>query len=101
MKSNFGQFSQANISTTFGVKSSGATVITPGISTSFTYQLSNHLSSSLSWKAGMNSSMKGSLYYDNQTMIVSTAVQVCRNTHKEQDLDMFSFSLECRIHLEQ
>lgn len=62
---------------TFGLVDGGsATIITPGFIFSTTYQLSHHLSSSLEWKTGADSFMKGGLHYDNQKLAVSSAIQV-------------------------
>jgi hypothetical protein len=51
-------------------------IATPGFVFSVTYQLSQRLSSSLQWKAGKDSFMKGTLHYDNQKWAISSAVQV-------------------------
>jgi hypothetical protein len=54
----------------------GSAIATPGFVFSITYQLSHHLTSSLEWKTGADSFMKGGLHYDNQKLAVSTAIQV-------------------------
>jgi hypothetical protein len=61
---------------TFGLVDGSSSIATPGFVFSVTYQLSHHLTSSLQWKTGADSFMKGGLHYDNQKLAVSTALQV-------------------------
>lgn len=67
-----------------------------------TYPLSNHLNSSLQWKTGKGSFMKGVLQYDNQKWAISSAVQVCF-IYLNQSIENIEncFSWELLIHLEQ
>jgi hypothetical protein len=74
------QFSQASFAASFGLVDGGSAIASPGFVFSITYQLSHYLSSSLQWKTGGDSFMKGGLHYDNQKLAVSTAVQVGRFT---------------------
>ncbi|CAF4071783.1 unnamed protein product [Rotaria magnacalcarata] len=67
---------QASAAATFGLAEGGSTIITPSFLFSVTYQLTHHLSSSLQWKTGADSCMKGGLHYDNQTLSVSSAIQL-------------------------
>ncbi|CAF3668708.1 unnamed protein product [Rotaria sordida] len=67
---------QASIAATFGLVDGGSAIATPGFIFSITYQLSHHLTSSLEWKTGVDSCMKSGLHYDNQTVAVSTAIQL-------------------------
>jgi DnaJ family protein C protein 11 len=67
---------QASIAATFGLVDGSSAIATPGFVFSITYQLSHHLTSSLQWKTGADSFMKGGLHYDNQKLAVSTALQL-------------------------
>lgn len=60
----------------FGLVDGGTAVAMPGFVFSVTYQLSHYLTSSLEWKTGGGSFMKGGLHYDNQKLAVSSAIQV-------------------------
>lgn len=71
---------------TFGLVDGTSAVITPGFIFAVTYQLGHHLSSSLQWKTGMDSCMKGGLHYDNQKIAVSGAVQVIIHKKKKNQL---------------
>ena len=64
------------MSTTFGLVEENSTIATPGFTFSVTYQLSHHLTSSLQWKTGADSYMRGGLHYDNQKLALSSAIQV-------------------------
>ncbi|CAF0815386.1 unnamed protein product [Adineta ricciae] len=66
----------ASVAATIGLADGGSAIITPGFVFSITYQLSHHLTSSLEWKTGADSFMKGGLHYDNQKLAVSGAVQL-------------------------
>lgn len=61
---------------TFGLVDGGSAIIAPGFVLAANYQLTHHLTSSLQWKAGADSFMKGGLHFDNQTVAVSTSLQV-------------------------
>ncbi|CAF1039354.1 unnamed protein product [Adineta steineri] len=68
---------QASVAATIGLADSGGSaIVTPGFVFSITYQLSHYLTSSLEWKTGVDSFMKGGLHYDNQTLAVSSAIQL-------------------------
>ena len=64
------------MATTFTFLKGRNAIATPGFVFSITYQLSHQLTSSLQWKTGRDSFMKGSLHYDNQKWAVSSALQV-------------------------
>ncbi|CAF3822124.1 unnamed protein product [Rotaria magnacalcarata] len=66
---------QANVNTTFSLLNGGKRLATSGFLFSITYQLANNLTSSLQWKTGRGSFMKGILQYDNQKWALSSAVQ--------------------------
>lgn len=70
------QFSQGNVTATFGLVEGNSSIIAPGFLTALTYQLSQHTACSLQWKAGVDSFMKGGIHYDNQRLAVSSVVQV-------------------------
>ena len=59
-----------------GLVEDGSALATPGFIFSTTYQLSHHLTSSLQWKTGVDSFMKGGLHYDDQRLAVASAIQV-------------------------
>ncbi|UJR26249.1 hypothetical protein I4U23_007589 [Adineta vaga] len=67
---------QASVAATIGLVDGGSAIATPGFVFSISYQLSHHLTSSLEWKTGADSFMKGGLHYDNQKVAVSSAVQL-------------------------
>ncbi|CAM4907402.1 unnamed protein product [Rotaria socialis] len=67
---------QASAAATFSLAEGGSAIIAPSFLFSVTYQLTHHLSSSLQWTTGANSCMKGGLHYDNQTLAVSSAIQL-------------------------
>ncbi|CAF0729051.1 unnamed protein product [Didymodactylos carnosus] len=87
---------QASVSSSFVLMQAGA-IVTPGFLFSTTYQLGKHTSTSLQWKTGNDSFMKGEstwfdnmlialkyashyfvagLHYDNQQWSIATAVQL-------------------------
>ncbi|CAF1397683.1 unnamed protein product [Adineta ricciae] len=66
----------ASVATTFSFINGRRAIATPGFVFSITYQLSHHLTSSLQWKTGRGSFMKGALQYDNQKWAISSAVQL-------------------------
>ncbi|CAF4234565.1 unnamed protein product [Rotaria sp. Silwood2] len=67
---------QANVHTTFSFISSRRTIVTSGFIFSINYQLAHNLTSSLQWKTGRDSFMKGILQYDKQKWMVSSAIQL-------------------------
>ncbi|CAF0971981.1 unnamed protein product [Adineta steineri] len=68
---------QASVAATIGLADSGGSaIVTPGFVFSITYQLSHYVTSSLEWKTRVDSFMKGGLHYDNQTLAVSSAIQL-------------------------
>ncbi|CAF5042538.1 unnamed protein product [Rotaria sp. Silwood1] len=66
----------ANVHTTFSLIKNRKTIITSGFIFSLNYQLTHNLTSSLQWKTGRNSFMKGILQYDKQKWMISSAIQL-------------------------
>ncbi|CAF0936200.1 unnamed protein product [Rotaria sordida] len=67
---------QANVHTTFSFIMSRKTLVTSGFIFSINYQLTHNLTSSLQWKTGRASFMKGILQYNRQKWMVSSAIQL-------------------------
>ncbi|CAF3943861.1 unnamed protein product, partial [Rotaria sp. Silwood1] len=61
---------------TFSLIKNRKTIITSGFIFSLNYQLTHNLTSSLQWKTGRNSFMKGILQYDKQKWMISSAIQL-------------------------
>ncbi|CAF1496628.1 unnamed protein product [Rotaria sp. Silwood1] len=66
----------ANVHTTFSLIKNRQAIITSGFIFSLNYQLTHNLTSSLQWKTGRNSFMKGILQYDKQKWMISSAIQL-------------------------
>ncbi|UJR22766.1 hypothetical protein I4U23_025798 [Adineta vaga] len=87
----------ASVATTFSFIGGQKMIVTPGFVFSITYQLSHHLSSSLQWKTGRGSFMKGVLQYDNQKWALSSAVQLgLVNTYAAVD-GVYRFPNVCNL----
>ncbi|CAF0778283.1 unnamed protein product [Adineta steineri] len=87
----------ASVATTFSFIKGRRAIATPGFVFSTSYQLSHHLTSSLQWKTGRGSYMKGFLHYDNQKWSISSALQLgINNTYGAID-GVYRFPDVCNL----
>ena len=70
-------FSQASVNTTFSFMNGHGVIAISGFLFSINYQLGHNLTSSLQWKTGRDSFMKGILRYSSQKLTISSVIQVC------------------------